>query len=744
MKKKFTTVICTALSAVFALAMLSGCDLITTDNEKDMDQVVAEVNVSEETDLLTETFSIVNPDVELTSEVLSSMSAILSTDEVYKRDLVAYFVSYGYSYVSSGYSYEDTFELLIDALADRKIISQYATLYYLSNADGVVVDQDYIDGFSGTDVISGATDLGYEQVGSTDAYQMSKSVSVSGYLEAIDGLEGTEAQLAAYRYFLTDEEYEYCVYTVKSAINDSIDTYEETIIDADETETSDETRSIPTGANTLADYYYSDDYEIYTGINTADECGTYETVDGSTKATRLRAYARFISALKSNYLYEDGESISDPTSIEYFSTELKTQLEGLLISKFDSSLATQMSDKLEQSLLETAYQELLVTQQVTSETSFSSTMESVSDSSFIVYSPENKTYGFVTNLLLGFDTEQTAALADVQSRYDTSSGKYYAARTWLYDYIRGTDQRDPWFNGSTDYSFAVADEDYTDYYGYDADTYEGTYLFFRDSLIYSTDGINLYAGKYPYQGTVTYDEDDEVYILDATEYTVDEILDIYEDYIKYIAGDSVSFEIIDDYTETFYERTADEIEEMLDEDVYEFAIYLTGKISGVQDVSAANYFTKDSATYLVLSAINDLQFAFSTDSGILNSYYGYAIDEIRIDTSYVAEFEYAAQKLITNESGDYGMGSYCVVATDYGWHIIYVSNVYTGGEVYEDGFVYEDRNTVGTFSYNFYNTMKSSVTSDYTTEKQNMIIAKLEEDCVTLYERRYKDLTNLG
>lgn len=50
---------------------------------------------------------------------------------ILKRDLVAYFLNTGYTYVSSyGYTYEQTFNLLMDNLVSRKIMVQYAMAYY--------------------------------------------------------------------------------------------------------------------------------------------------------------------------------------------------------------------------------------------------------------------------------------------------------------------------------------------------------------------------------------------------------------------------------------------------------------------------------------------------------------------------------------------------------------------------------------------------------------------------------------
>lgn len=746
MKRKLILTICALLALAFSLGMFAGCDLLETDNERDMAQVVAEVNVADNTEELDDAFTALGTGVVLSDEVRGSFGSIVSTDEVYKRDLVTYFLSYGYNYISSGYSYAETFDLLITALADRKVVSQFATLYYLS-ADEITVDSDYVDLFE-----LSATDAGYTQIDGSDGYRMNKDLSVSGYLAAIGGedLTADEAAIAGYSYFLTDAEIAYAHYLVKNAINSAIDSYEEDIINAETTDDTSDDRATPTGADTLNDYYYPTEYEVYTGLNEATDCGEYESVDDSSRSTRRLAYARFISALRSNNLIGDDESVSDVTQLEYYSTELKSQLEQLIITKFSSTIDLTMSDAIEARLLQNAYNELVATQQVSSESDFTTTMDSVSDTSFIVYSPEGK-YGFVYNILLPFNTNQERALSELQAQYGSDTAEYYAARASLYQHITATDQRESWFNGAEDYSFKAADAGYTEYYGYQGG--EDAYLFFEDSLTKSRDGIDRYAGKYPYNGTVSYDEEKKTYDLAPEELKVGAFITEFEEYINYIADSDVANGGYTDGSDGsgFYAVSADDIKQdwQTNKNDYSFAIYYTGKVSGVSDISSAEYLVKDNISYKALSAVNELMFAYTTDTAALNTYYGYSIETQQEATDYVAEFEYAAQYLI-NGSG-YGTGSYCVVATDYGWHLIYVTFTYDGGLVYysddnddtNDGFVYTQRNEKGTFSYYFYQSMKSSVISSYTEEKQNDLLNALEEVSVTLYEDRYSDLTSI-
>mgnify|MGYP001853313505 FL=1 len=142
MKKKLTKIIGVALAAVFSLSLFAGCDLISTNNEADMQQVVAEVNIGEDTDSLNTTMDMLGSS--LSEEVSSKMNDILSTDEIYKRDLIAYFLSYGYNYLQSNNDYAATFEQIMDELVQRKVYVQFATLYYLSEGE-VRVDRDFID-----------------------------------------------------------------------------------------------------------------------------------------------------------------------------------------------------------------------------------------------------------------------------------------------------------------------------------------------------------------------------------------------------------------------------------------------------------------------------------------------------------------------------------------------------------------------------------------------------------------------
>lgn len=757
MKKKLIRIVSLVMTAMLALGLFSGCSLgifsdmgiLVTDNQRDMQQVVAEVNLGKDKTSLEESFSLLSE--ELNSTVADQLDKVLTTDEIYKRDLVAYFMSYGYNYYSQNNSYTATFEQVMQDLVDRKIMSQFATVYYL-NAGEVLVDRDNV-----------TIKDGYVDISGTDGMKMNGEISLDGYLSAIEGKTGDEAAVAGYSYLLTDAEIKYATYVIMVSVNSAIDSYEEDYIKAeDETTSSTETRTTPTGANTLPDGYYptkedgSIDYAIYTGANSASECGEYEKKEGSTSYTRSRAYAQFIHALRENYLIgEDEKDVTDVTALSYFTTELKSQLEQMLINKFYATLAYKAAQAMSATTLQESYQTLLNSQEASTESSsFTTTMDSLSDTSFVVYSPENRKFGFVYNILLPFNTNQTKLLDSI--RYTDGTKEYYAARNTnagLLSSVEAKDQRASWFNGSEDYSFEATG----DYYKNAYNSAEGktNYLFFKDSYVENGEGIERYAGKYPFNGTAE-KKDDGTYKLTYNLLDVDGFIDEMESYVGYVTDNSsvasgkyysgtldnlAQWNAADKESSTFYSVTADYFPKDANGVIDQSAnIYYKGSVSNL-GFTADGALDKTTNSYKVISAVNELMFAYSTDTGCLNSYLGYSIAAKEEATSYVAEFEYAAQQAVNDGAG---VGNYYVVATDYGWHIIYVSFVYTGGEVY-GGFDYNERNTEGTFSYYFYQSKKSSTVTEYGNNKETMIRYNANNDTVvTLHKDRYEDLLNIA
>ena len=722
MKSKM--LVCGALAAALTMSVVfSGCGNATR-NREDMNQVIATVDISNSANLESEGLS-------------AYVSAIESSTDIIKRDLVASYYNVGYSYVQSGMDTAQVFELLVDALTTTSVVVQYSTLKLIS----MKVQEG--DGFS------------------FDSY--------------IDTL-GKEGEIAALEYLLEGETQEsedgesdrvlLAKYTLYSSINSSLDSLEESIIDEkDGTSSSTDTRTTPVGADVESEDYLplnSDgtlNYGIYTGYAGYElgDCGAYsdDAVEGTTKSTRRLAYASFISSLKANFLVGDDEDARDVLAISYINEEYLSQLQQQVINEYYERYEEEQEKLIDSvdsdgvyTFLAERYQRDFDDQSVanSSHDDFESSMSSLSDTSFILYAPatdgtDGGTYGYIYNILLPFSEAQNVNIDNTNT-----TAAYYYSRKAILDDIVATDQRSAWFNGAEDYSFDASQSD-IDYYG----KAEGrNYLFFENNLTDTERYAELekYDGRYSYNGSVSENEDGS-YSLIPAKLTVDDVLSELESYVEYVmGGDTVTINKLDsynvaDYTDYYTEDTKD-LPDRLKQIDYSKFVYATGKVDlGVTSLSSflTDMFVKDSAAYKAMSAVNELQYAYTTDTAVLSDYIGYAVSAY--DTDYIPEFEYAAQAAV-----DEGAGTIYVCAGDYGWHIIYVTATFdtAGGAVYGDDVNWTAEYVLkeGTFQNLYYNWIRDSTLSDVTSARRSVINQQFGgDDTVTTYEDTYKDLLGL-
>ena len=110
---KSKKLICGAVAvAITMTATFTGC---VTINEKDMKQTIATVDITKSADL----------------GDLAAYSDAITEDVIVKRQLVAAFINAGSSYISAGYSYAETFNLLVESLIANSAVTQYTILYVL-------------------------------------------------------------------------------------------------------------------------------------------------------------------------------------------------------------------------------------------------------------------------------------------------------------------------------------------------------------------------------------------------------------------------------------------------------------------------------------------------------------------------------------------------------------------------------------------------------------------------------------
>ncbi|MDE6373985.1 MAG: hypothetical protein K2L72_05740, partial [Clostridia bacterium] len=649
--KKF---ICAAVAVALTMGVsLSTAGCIVTNNEEDVKQIVATVDISKN---------------EQFQEEFGDYSSAITEDSFVKRDmLVAFFNGY-YQYVQSyGYTMAQTFELIKDALVQNAVITQYATAALLKEK---VADPD-----------SGVT---------------------------LAKFNSLETQKARYEYLLREESVKKANYQLCLSLNNTLDSTEKSQ-QLDDYEGSG-TRSTPTGVDTAKDDYVPEHYAVYTGYDgylltdpemaKAVENGDYEPQNGTDRNTRRKAYASFVSSLKSNYLLtaEDVET-TDIMQLSYVQDAYITQLQQMVIEEYNEkfeekqeAIITHVENGIYtyiQNQYDGAEDGMLTAQEKLYSTvsTFETDMGNMSDTSFILYAPSTEgdtiekdgtygTYGYVYNILLPFSSVQNITLKSLQSYRDNDvidESGYFHSRNELLRGIRTIDQREAWFNGETQYAFNVADynkeaEKTISYFN--NGNADRTYLFFENNLTKTDkyEELDKYIGLYSYNGKVT-ENTDGSYKLVPNKLDIDDMLSEFAAYINYVlGGDSVTYAAGDKLTGgndfgAYYDVT-DFTKNGGAEIDYSKLVYATGKVT-FNDGARENMFVTSSDRYKAMAAVNELQYAYTTDTGVLSQYIGYTVSAY--DTSYIAEFEYAAQEALRM-----GAGAFKVCAGDYGWHLLYV------------------------------------------------------------------------
>lgn len=704
--KKTTKVAAVALAAALSSTLLAGCD-ITTDVSKDYAQVIAEVNIANSANF---------------GEEYAEYEGVIGTTEITKRDMVSYFISTGYSMMQSyGWTYYDTFNMISETLVNRQIYIQYAMLYLLDD-------------------------------------ESESDITVAGYEAAVEGQTGIDRRLAALAYFLDEEEEAQALYSTRQLVNNTLDSQEETYLDHDHShdDSASTARTTPTGIDTETEDYYNEAYRIYTGSNALADCPGYEAPEGSTPTTRRKAYSSFLASLRANSLIESGEDLSNVESLTYFKTELASAYETAIINKltdkFEDNIRATVNEQYAQEIYDTTYSRQETTFANDTD-SFETALDGVSDTSFVLTAPEAN-YGYVINILIPFSTSQSLELENAPADLGDTKGNNFLQRAALLNNVRGTDQRGTWFD--EDYAFDGAETENA----YTGGNAARSYLFFEDSLGGNEqyERVPNYLGYYTYNGTVR-QNDDESYTVRPNRITIDEFIAEMEGYLTQAANE-VSVEG-DGYTvsegvyvngiaaddtinavadnTTYYNRSVSDYYTESGAVDYSKFVYYAGQVNFTNGFDANQFFLAGSAENVAYSVMNELSFAYNTDTAGLNDYFGYVISTGATD--YVPEFEYAAQYVCRQ-----GAGSYVVVPSDYGWHVIYCTFSFVADEegnvIAPYTFNWDDRATEGTFSYLFYEALCADLVSEYASIRQSNAIEDFK-DCAVVYEDRYADLSGL-
>lgn len=349
--------------------------------------------------------------------------------------------------------------------------------------------------------------------------------------------------------------------------------------------------------------------------------------DVSSNEYRRDAFNKVYNLLKNANLLGD-EYKGDIKETEYFKMLLKSNYENEIIENYEESIIADIKASVSYDNLKALYQEKLEKQQDWSNSDFVDALSNASATSPILYSAFG-TYGYVYNLLLGINDYQSEKISDLQNERtekNMTEAEYAERRAEILSGTIAQDLRSSWILSGYDFDFETK-------------RFTGDYAFTEDSL--------------SFQGEVKRVRDaDEEHNLSAV-YSIGQI-------------DTFGLEAF----------TA-----LVNEYVY-------GGNKGAKNTTDSNiYWEYNSATndkpQDYDAKINELLFAFSTDPGSLNTYKGYVIKPD--NNEYVKTFGDAGKALLEE-----GGSSYKVVASDYGYHFMFFSEVWTIGAGYADLDAYLD------------------------------------------------------
>ncbi len=546
--RKFLVSIATVMMAlIMSLSTLTGCNLIVTNLDRDMNQVVATVQIDKSAPL----------------------------EKIYKKDMIMAYLNYGYiNEQYYGQTRKQVFQAIIDELVENRVYVQNA-IYTLKQDSANVLNPSVADEWD-----------------------------ASRYLNAKDCID---AQYQAYK-----------------TMNDLIDSYETKDEGEKFSETlTEEVRAVPTGASIKEEEIDKEQY-IQDGIDS-----------GTDDPKRKEAYNKVIKLLKNNGLL--GEYKNDIKQTDYYKQTLKNNYELLLLNNFKNKLADEVR---EQYVLNSAYDSNVSNstkyildklsaqylKEIEKQTELSNKDFEEKLSSATAGAPmlvgQNGTYGYVYNLLLGASEIQSEKINAITTTDKTERAE---ERKAILEATTVKDLRSTWVLSGYDFEILNPNDQ-----SLEKDIkFINDYAFLEDSI--------------PFKGKVRLTQEAEgeekakykVSMLD--EFTLAEFILFMEEYVY---GQNIPV-LKDVSANPSYYRWAESDGANLDD--YE-------------------------------KRINELLFAFSTDAGSLNTFKGYAVKPIPDGADkeqYMQEFADGARDLLKAEKKN----SYLVVATDYGYHVMFYSEL---------------------------------------------------------------------
>lgn len=683
MKKLLFKLIAVISLVAVTFGTFAGCALFKVNQDRDMAQIAVTVDISD-----------------------GAVDGVATN--IYKRDLTAGYVSYGYYYVQNyGYTTAKAYQLVLDNLVNNAVIIQQSK-ERLSSAD--YKDKVYTDDvkiLTAADVEAlnkGADMLSLIASDNDIAAYTAKAVGDDGYAEGLAayvkkayGDTSLKRTDAAFRFVGDANEVLQAVSDAIENLNSFIDSFMDD--DADDEHNHEEITYSPRTTPTMD----SEDEEI-----DVKACNKVidEYLNAEIAGDRLKAFKKGYKRLQELGLIETDangdkyfEGKKAPTvlsvlQLDYFKKNIKSALESKLVDKYEKALRADRVATTDE--LWNQYQELAEKQNseyAGNVSDLETALGEVSDSKFVIYN-SGIGYGYVSHLVIEYTEDQKTLISDKKAEKDVT-------KTEIADFVKGLapeievkDLRDSWVKAG---------------YG----TYSEGKFTFSDKYVYNTSDKewNLAEYKGKIEGVTSYVEetDDEKVLKFHFENVTPDVMG-YTDFVDIV-------------------KNALGVEPVL------------GEAVAIPDYASKKYEDKKE----ILNRFEDIKFAYSTDTGNFNKYLGYVYSPLTSKDQYVTEFVDAAAKAVAMGEGSVVM----FMSESYGLHVLICTAKEGGYGYYADKAAFEaEIETKGTVAYNFKKANETLIENNYVSKEADRFIKKYTMDTskdgknayITYNEKAYKDL----
>ncbi|MDY2880776.1 MAG: hypothetical protein SOT34_07570 [Candidatus Borkfalkiaceae bacterium] len=695
MKKLLFKLVGVVAAASLSLSAFASCGLFTVNKDRDMARVAATVQIDKS----------------------------VNADNIYKRDITAGYVSYGYYYVQQySYSVADAYELVFNNLIQNSVIVQQSRKELIDKYSSLLPSDA-----ERTALFNELKEAGYLWLFATEAdeaaYAKSGKSSLNQYMiDTYGSKTAVEKNDPAFR-FATREEVWESISGIVDNVNSMIDSFaEETEEDEAEYEKVTYTaRTTPT---------MDEDDEEETDEEKEEKIAKYKANKIDVSGSRTQYLAKAVQNLTEIGVLDSGEkyTATDMASViglSFFRSNLVSSVESSLVSLYEQGLkndsnidytkvdeiyaddaakAGQEKEKIAANL----WDQYLKLQQAQKDkysgkySDLETALGNVGNSSFVVYNP-GYGYAYVSHLVIQFSDEQKTVVSDIQAQTEKTADEINAEIEAYAENIVVTDLRSTWVQSG---------------YG----TYDGVNFTFSDKYVYNTE-----SPLAKYNGTIG----------KVTAYTTKD-----ED------GNDVNNFAYSDVRPTTY--SVGEFEAIVQQ------VMGTSKMTSVPTVAdpvarLAGYTGSESRIDKTdFNNFEDIKFAFSTDEGNFNKYFGYLYSPITSKSNYVKAFAKACDMVVNDETNG-GVGAYKVfVSPEYGLHIVLCTALGDYGCYTDEAAFKADLTEKNSVAYDFMKANVDLVTDNYIGDIAQSFInkytaegAKIDgsDDCVVVkYAKVYKDL----